>query len=287
LRRADFASRVRAEARREMRPTRQLNVAGHQPELEFPRSYVWKGAIVAKKAKKAKKGTAKRKQASKSTARKAAARKSAKRAAKKSTKTKAAQRKVASRAAATRKRRPEREKTTLESAAAIARGVASTAASAVARLLPWAKDQNDPFELLMSDHRRFEQLLKEGEDSTERARKGRRELLQALEKELTVHETIEERILYPALEPHPEARKTTLEGYEEHHTADTILSELKGVATNDEKWPAKFKVLKENITHHISEEERLMFPAARGVLPREEQLALGARMRALRAELQR
>ena len=49
----------------------------------------------------------------------------------------------------------------------------------------------------------------------------------------------------------------------------------------------QFKVLKESITHHIKEEERMMFPAARGVLAREELLALGARMRALKAELER
>ena len=243
---------------------------------------------MAKKAKKkAAKKTATRKQATRSTARKSTARKPAKRAAKKATQPKAAKRKVAARAAATRKRKPEQEKSTLQKAASIARGAALTAVNAITRRLPWAKDENDPINLLMTDHRRFEQLLKEGEDSTERAKKGRREVLAALESELTVHEAIEEQVLYPALEPHPEARKTTLEGYEEHHTADTILSELKEVATDDEKWAAKFKVLKENITHHITEEERMMFPAARGVLNREELLALGARMRALKSQLER
>ncbi len=159
--------------------------------------------------------------------------------------------------------------------------------AAITSRLPWAKDENDPIILLQTDHRRFEKLLDEGEQSTERATKGRREILDTLKSELTVHEAIEEQILYPALEPHPEARKTTIEGFEEHHVADVIISELKKVATDDEKWGAKFKVLKENITHHIQEEERIMFPAARGVLPREELLALGARMRALKAELER
>lgn len=200
---------------------------------------------------------------------------------------KAARKKVAARAAATRKRKPERPKTRLQMAGSIARGAAVTAVAAITRRLPWAKDVNDPIELLMADHRRFEQLLKEGEDSTERAKKGRRELLTTLASALSVHEAIEEQILYPALEPHPEARTTTLEGYEEHHVADAILAELKDVATDDEKWAAKFKVLKENITHHITEEERRMFPAARGVLNREELLALGARMRALMADLER
>jgi hemerythrin-like domain-containing protein len=51
---------------------------------------------------------------------------------------------------------------------------------------------------------------------------------------------------------------------------------------NDERWGAKLKVLQEGIEHHIEEEERRMFPIARGVLDREALHALGVRMRALR-----
>ena len=224
----------------------------------------------------------KRKRTKKSATRKTTSRK---RVSKKPTK--AAKRKTAARAAATRKRKPAPPKSTLATAAAMVRGAAATAVAAVTTRLPWAKNENDPIALLQADHRRFEKLLEDGEKSTERAAKGRAELLAALASELTVHEAIEEKVLYPALEPHAEAREVVLESFEEHHVADTIIRELKAVATDDEKWGAKFKVLKENIAHHIQEEERNMFPKARGVLPREELLALGARMRALKAELER
>lgn len=241
-----------------------------------------------KKAKKAKKAAAKR-SATKSKKAKTgkAARRPAKRSAKKSKQPKAAKRKTAARAAATRKRKPAQPKSRLQSVAAIAKGAAATAVAAITNRFPWAKDENDPIALLESDHRRFEKLLDEGEQSTERAKKGRRELLESLASAITVHEAIEEQVLYPALEPHKESRQIVLEGFEEHHVADVIINELKAVATDDEKWGAKFKVLKENLTHHITEEERMMFPAARGVLEREELLALGARMRALKAELER
>ena len=174
----------------------------------------------------------------------------------------------------------------MEKVGIIARGAAATVVAAIAKRLPWAKDENDPINLLETDHRRFEQLLKEGEETTERAVKGRGEVLDALTSELNVHEAIEEQILYPALRPHAEAHDVVLEVIEEHHVADIIIKELHEVRKDNEKWGAKLKVLKESVEHHIQEEERKMFPVARGTIPREELLALGSRMRALKAELE-
>ncbi len=245
----------------------------------------------------AKKKTAKRKRTTTSTSRKTVTRTPQRRAAKKSKPakrtapkpkpTRAAKRKTAARAAASRKKQPAKPQSRLATAASVARGVAATAVAAITNRLPWAKNDNDPLALLEADHRRFEKLLDEGEQSTERAAKGRAELLAALTAELNVHEAIEEQVLYPALRPFAAAHELVLEGTEEHHVADMLLKELHGVATDDEQWGAKFKVLKESVTHHIKEEERGMFPTARGVLAKEELLALGARMRALKTELER
>ena len=201
---------------------------------------------------------------------------------------KAAKRKTGARAAASRKKTRKRpsKPSRLASAATVVRGAAAGAVAAVARRLPWARDENDPIVLLETDHRRFEDLLKKGEETTERAVKGRTELLKILTAELNVHEAIEEKILYPALKSHPEARDLVLEGYQEHHVADLIVEELHGLARNDEKWGAKFKVLKENIEHHIEEEESDMFPTARAIMSREELNELGARMKTLRNELE-
>jgi len=245
----------------------------------------------------AKKKTTKRKQTTKPKSRKTATRKPQKRAAKKSKPakrtaakpkpTKAAKKKTAARAAASRKKQPAKPQSRLATAASVARGVAATAVAAVTNRLPWAKNDNDPILLLETDHRRFEKLLDEGEQSTERATKGRAEVLASLTAELNVHEAIEEQILYPALRPFAAAHHLVLEGTQEHHVADVLIKELHGVATDDETWGAKFKVLKESITHHIKEEERGMFPTARGVLAKEELLALGARMRVLKKDLER
>jgi Hemerythrin HHE cation binding domain len=136
----------------------------------------------------------------------------------------------------------------------------------------------DAITLLETDHRRLEELLKRGEGTTDRAARERKTLLDTIAQELTIHETIEERILYPALKQYPEARDIVLEGFQEHHVADLIMKELFDTPVTDEEWGAKFKVFKENIEHHIKEEEGPMFRTARGVMDREELLHLGAKM---------
>jgi len=56
------------------------------------------------------------------------------------------------------------------------------------------------------------------------------------------------------------------------------MAELESTDVSDETWGAKAKVMKENVEHHIEEEEREMFKQARQVFDREELEELGARM---------
>ena len=140
----------------------------------------------------------------------------------------------------------------------------------------------DAITMLKADHDKVKKLLTELESTTERGVKTREELFATIKGELSIHEVIEEEIFYPALKSHPKAKDIVLEGYEEHHIADVIVRELHQVATDDEQWGAKFKVLKESIEHHIKEEEGEMFRTARGVLSREELKTLGAKMIAMK-----
>ena len=222
-----------------------------------------------------------------------AAKRGAPAAAKRSAATRTAKRKSASRAAASRSRRkPSTRKPAASGSAVTAatrkvRGGVAAVVQRVAGSLPWSGDDNDPITMLEADHRRFETLLKQGEETTERAVKGRTELLDTLTAELDAHELVEEQVLYPALKPHTETREVVLEGAEEHHVADVIVKELHELAKDNERWGAKFKVLQESLEHHIQEEEGRMFPAARKVLSSEELQTLGARMRELKAETRR
>lgn len=142
----------------------------------------------------------------------------------------------------------------------------------------------DALQLLKTDHDAVKKLLEQGDATTERGVKARTELFATIKQELNVHETIEEEIFYPALKEHPKAREIVLEGYEEHHVVDTIMGELEQTPVDDEKWGAKFTVMKENIEHHIEEEEGEMFQKARQVFDAQELRDLGARMEARKAQ---
>ena len=136
----------------------------------------------------------------------------------------------------------------------------------------------DAIRLLTEDHAKVKELLDQLEGTTERGIKIRQELFEKIKTELTVHEVIEEEIFYPALREHPKAKEIVLEAYEEHNVVDTLMGELERLPVDDERWGAKAKVMKENIEHHVEEEEGEMFSKARDVFDRQELIDLGERM---------
>jgi hemerythrin superfamily protein len=140
-------------------------------------------------------------------------------------------------------------------------------------------------ELLKADHDKVKKLLTEGDETTERAEKTRTELFATIKRELTIHEEIEEKVFYPALRDHPKAKDIVLEAYEEHNVVDMVMAELERTDVTDETWAAKFTVMKENLEHHIDEEEGEMFKQARSVFEPAELTDLGDRMSAMKAQL--
>jgi iron-sulfur cluster repair protein YtfE (RIC family) len=141
------------------------------------------------------------------------------------------------------------------------------------------------FQLLKEDHQKVSGIFQQLEPTTERAEKTRTELFAKLKQELDVHAQIEETIFYPAIKQAAETREIVLEGYEEHAVIKTLLGELEGMDVTSEHWTAKFKVLKENVEHHVEEEEGEMFQKARQVLDEEQINQLGARLEAEKKRL--
>ena len=128
----------------------------------------------------------------------------------------------------------------------------------------------DALTLLKADHDKVKKLLAEGESTTERGEKTRTELFATLKGELMRPRAHRGGDLLPGAQAHPKAKDIVLEGYEEHHVVDEIMGELEATDVTDETWGAKFKVMKENIEHHIEEEEGEMFKQARSVFDADE-----------------
>ena len=143
------------------------------------------------------------------------------------------------------------------------------------------------FELMKQDHKKVSGIFEKLEPTTERGVKTREELFAQLKQELDIHARVEEEIFYPAIKEAKETRDITLEAFEEHAVVKQLLAELDELPKSDETWGAKLKVLKENVEHHVEEEEGEMFTSAREVLSPEQIEELGTRMEAAKKEQQK
>ncbi len=138
----------------------------------------------------------------------------------------------------------------------------------------------DPFELLKADHQKVAQLFDRLETASGQAKL---RIFKEIKSELELHTHIEEKIFYPALERPRETHDLTLEAYEEHKVVKSLLAELGRAKSADDEWQAKAKVLRENVEHHVDEEENELFDKADDVLTDVELEALGRRMEAEKA----
>jgi len=132
-------------------------------------------------------------------------------------------------------------------------------------------------ELIKHDHDRLRQLFDDALASDDTA--VRASVIHAIRSELMAHERMEEDVFYPALRSaNQKAKEIVLEGFEEHHVIDIILDELVGVPEDAEVWQAKLKVLRENLDHHMKEEEGEMFKRARQAMSQDTLDELGTKM---------
>jgi hemerythrin superfamily protein len=127
----------------------------------------------------------------------------------------------------------------------------------------------DAITLLKNDHRTVEKLFKKFEKTGDDAAAAKREVVDAIIEELSVHTAIEEQVFYPAVrEALPDLDDIVLEGLEEHHVSKWTLAELADMSPEHERFDAKVTVLIESVRHHLKEEEEDLFPDVRKALGR-------------------
>lgn len=113
-------------------------------------------------------------------------------------------------------------------------------------------ETKDAVALLKADHRKVEELFAKYENSN--GDKTKQKIALEICRELTVHSILEEEIFYPACLGSVD-EEDIKEGYVEHDAAKVLIAEIEAGDPSDEFFDSKVKVLKEEIEHHVEEEE--------------------------------
>lgn len=131
------------------------------------------------------------------------------------------------------------------------------------------------YDELKKDHDQVHEMMTRIEEMSSRASTSKVKLFEEMKAALTAHLRTEEKVFYDAIKPEKSAHDIALEGYEEHHIADLLMREISRLSPSDDKWTAKFTVLKENVEHHVEEEESEIWAKAREILDEAKAQRLG------------
>lgn len=141
----------------------------------------------------------------------------------------------------------------------------------------------DAIEILKRQHDEVKQLfsnLENTEDVEERS-----SIFAELADAFVIHSHLEEQIFYPTAFD-DETEEELREAVEEHLQAKRIIADMLDTDPSDEQWTAKCTVLKEDIQHHVEEEETELFPLVMEQFGEKRIRELGIQMAERAEELQ-
>jgi len=124
------------------------------------------------------------------------------------------------------------------------------------------QNDEDAIAIIKKDHDKVKDLF----DKFEKAEtlREKRKIVADTIMELKIHAAIEEEIFYAVVRKQID-KKIMNEADEEHHVVKVLISELEEMNGREDHYDAKYKVLSENVRHHIKEEESEMLPRARAL----------------------
>ena len=115
------------------------------------------------------------------------------------------------------------------------------------------------FEILKSDHKKVDLLLKQIEKTTLTQTEKREALFSKLQDEFSLHAKSEEKAVYTPLKMNAKSHKIVMEAYEEHGLVEHLFNQLSGMSAGEDTWLAKMTVLAELVRNHVEEEETILF----------------------------
>ena len=139
----------------------------------------------------------------------------------------------------------------------------------------------DATAMLAADHKKVSGLFSDYEKARSPTRK--KELVDQICQELTVHTQLEEEIFYPAVKQALKDSELVPEANVEHASVKDLIAQVEGVEPEGEMFDARIKVMSEFVKHHVKEEQNEILPKARQTSL--DLVALGEQMAARKAEL--
>jgi hemerythrin superfamily protein len=137
-------------------------------------------------------------------------------------------------------------------------------------------------DMLEAQHREVEDLFKMVESSKDAAK--REQAFIKLADALAIHASIEEHHFYPAVK---ERRSEDLdEALHDHMAIKRALNELLDTDVEDEAFELKLDALKDEVEHHVEEEESELFPRVMRAFDEGELEDIGDAMTAEQADLE-
>jgi hemerythrin-like domain-containing protein len=131
----------------------------------------------------------------------------------------------------------------------------------------------DILKTLKDEHATLRSLFDQMNDTTDRAKKTRTDLLETIEQNLMPHAKWEEQVFYPAFKERADrdGLKTHAEALAEHHAVEhSVIPEVHAADVETPEFAGRVKVFGEFIDHHAKEEEKTMFKMAREMFSAEE-----------------
>jgi len=134
--------------------------------------------------------------------------------------------------------------------------------------------------LLRNDHEAIRGLFEKYKRGGSRGQNGKRELLDVIRRELTIHSEMEKEIFYPALTSIASKRAQDLvsSALQEHRSMEKLIHEIGSMNPQDRNFPAKVIRLIDEVSRHIDREEEEIFDEARKGLPEHRLEELGLEM---------
>jgi len=132
-----------------------------------------------------------------------------------------------------------------------------------------AQTSMDAIQLLMDDHQKVSSLFQQAQGGG-----NMQQVFLQIQQELQIHTSIEEEIFYPACQS--QMSDLIREAKQEHDKVDQLLQQMSSAESG--QMMTMLQELKQNVEHHVHEEEGELFPKARQALGQDRIRQLGDQM---------